>query len=57
VHIALLYVLNTSTSCSYYIGVRRWRKDARWKRVTNSCFGSDRSLLYLAAQTMRLGCS
>jgi len=32
---------------------RRWRRDVRWRRVINSCFDSDWSQLYLAAQTTR----
>jgi len=44
-HIAVLLVFTV---------IRRWRRDARWKRIINSWFGSDWSQSYLAARTMRL---
>jgi len=45
-------VFSISALCVYVI-VRRLKRDARWRRVTNSCFGSDWSLSYLVVRTMR----
>jgi len=54
VYIALaLHMVSVSLHCADVI-VRRWRRDASWRRIVNSCFGSDCSRLFLAAQTMRL---